>query len=247
MPTRRPLMTGRVRWPALALAWGLTLAAAPARAADPVTDAVQAAYVPYRTALFRTNAGAQAESVQAMDAARRAWQGVAARFAQARPAPYDRDDAFDATLGQVGQVYERAAAQVTAGRLAEAHETLEAVRDLLAELRRRNGVIVYSDHMNAYHAEMEHLIEAGPGGLGTPQGHMRLMARAGVLEYLAARLRTEAAPALAADPEFTPLARAVEASVQSLQRALLAQDADAVRAALGGLKGPYSRLFLRFG
>jgi len=68
--------------------------------------------------------------------------------------------------------------------------------------------------MSAYHAETERLIEAGPGRLGTPQGHMQLMARAGVLEYLAARLRTEAAPALAADPEFTPLARDENAGVR---------------------------------
>ena len=151
------------------------------------------------------------------------------------------------TLTKVGQVYERAASQVAAGQLPEAHETLEEVRDLLADLRRRNGVIVYSDHMNAYHAEMEHVLEGGAKLLGESRGLLELIARAGVLDYLAARLRSEAPPALAADPEFAPAVLAVEASVKALRQALMAQDAAAAREALGKLKGPYSRLFLRFG
>lgn len=220
---------------------------APALAGDAVTDAIQAAYAPYRAALFRTNSKAQAESALAMDAARKAWQGIVDRFGRERGAPYDRDPAFATTLAKVGEVYERAARQVAAGQLAEAHETLEEVRDLLAELRRRNGVIVYSDHMNAYHAEMEHLLEGGAKLLGEPRGMLELMARAGVLDYLAARLRSEAPAALAADPEFAPAVQAVEASVKALKQALLAQDAAAAREALGKLKAPYSRLFLRFG
>ena len=40
---------------------------------------------------------------------------------------------------------------------------------------------------------------------------------------------------------------AVEASVAALRSAVLAGDAAAVREALGKLKGPYSRMFLKYG
>lgn len=231
----------------------LTLGAAglacglPAAAADALTDAVQAAYPSYRAALVRTNTKSQAESEQAIAAARRSWQAVVEQHAARPPAPYDRDPALADTLGKVAAVYARAEVQIREQKLPEAHETLEAVRDLLADLRRRNGVVVYSDHVNAYHAQMEHTLLEAPKLPFGPQGPLLLMAEVGKLEYLAARMRSEAPAALAKDAEFGAALQAVEASVAALRSAVLAQDAAASRDALGKLKGPYSRLFVRFG
>ena len=216
-------------------------------AADEVTDAMQAAYAPYRAALFRTNSKAQAESEQAIAAARRSWQALTDRYAAKPPPPYDRDTEFAATIGKVSAVYEQAEREIRQQQLPLAHETLEAARDLQAALRQRNGVVVYSDHMNAYHAEMEHVLTEGPKLLAGPQGSMQLMASAGVLDFLARRLRSEASPELLRDPEFVPALQAVEASSTALRNALLAQDMAAVRQAIAGLKGPYSRMFIRFG
>lgn len=220
---------------------------APARAADAVTDALQAAYVPYRAALFRTNSKAQAESEQAIAAARSQWRALAERHGARPGAPYDRDPAFAATLKQVDEVYARAEAQIAARQLPEAHETLEKARDLLSELRRRNNVVVFSDHMNAYHAQMEHVLVEGPKVLARPGGLLELAAWAGTLDYLAGRVRSEAPAALAQDAEFKGLVEALTASVNGLRGAIARQDEAAVREAIGKLKGPYSRLFLKFG
>lgn len=216
-------------------------------AADPLTDAVQAAYAPYRAALYLTNGKDQAEAAAAMNKARQAWAEVAARFANAAPAPYQGDAQLATTLAQVGAVYEKAAAQVQAGQLAPAHATLEDVRELLAALRQRNGVVVYSDHMNAYHAEMEHVVVEGPQQLADAAGTLPLLARVGALDYLAHRLRTQAPEALSRDAEFTTLLAKVEESVATLKQALLKQDLPAAREALGKIKGPYSRLFRKYG
>jgi hypothetical protein len=238
------------RLPGAALAFALAVPwfAAPALAADPATEAIQAAYVPYRAALFRTNGKSQPESEQAIADAMRAWSAVGERFAGAPPLPYAGDVRFAATVDEVAAVYREAERLIRAGRLADAHEELEKVRDLLADLRQRNGVVVYSDHMNAYHAEMEHVLGEGPRLLREPQGALLLMARVGALEYLAERLRTKAPPALQGDAEFNAGQKAVEGSVAALKRALLdGQDAAAIERAIGGLKGPYGRLFLKFG
>ena len=78
----------------------------------------------------------------------------------------------------------KAAEEIAARQLPQAHETLEAVRDLLAEQRRRSGVVVFSDHMNAYHLEMERALIDGPKWL-LQDGHtLRLVAQAGVLVNL---------------------------------------------------------------
>lgn len=219
----------------------------PAVAADALTDAVQAAYAPYRVVLLRTNTKSQAESEQAMAAARRSWQSGVEPHAARPPAPYDRDPAVADTLSQVAAIYAKAEAQIREQKLPEAHETLEAVRDLLAELRRRNGVVVYSDHVNAYHAQMEHALVEAPKLLGGPQGPLLLMAEVGKLEFLAAQLRAQAPAAVAKDTEFVAALQAVEASVAALRSAVLAQDVVATREALGKLKAPYSRLFVKFG
>ncbi|MBI5720363.1 MAG: hypothetical protein HZC37_22025 [Burkholderiales bacterium] len=219
----------------------------PGRAADAVTDAIQAAYAPYRAALFRTNSKAQAESEQAIAAARGQWRTLAERHGTRPGAPYDRDAAFAATLKQVDEVYARAEAQIGARQLPEAHETLEKARDLLSELRRRNNVVVFSDHMNAYHEQMEHVLIDGAKALAQPGGLLEVAALAGTLDYLARRLRSEAPAALAQDGEFKPLSDAVLASVGALRSAIARQDEAAVREAIGKLKAPYSRLFLKFG
>lgn len=223
------------------------LACLGARAADPVTEAINQAYAPYRAALFRTNSKAQAESEQAMAQARQAWQAIVDRYAAQPPIPYDRDPGFSASLQAVTKVYEQAAGEIGQGKLVQAHETLEQARDIMAELRRRNGVIVFSDHMNAYHAEMEHLLEQGPTLTSSPQAMLTLVKRVGVLEYLAKKLRSEAPKALQGDADFTAALQALETSVATLHRAALNQDAAAAREALDRLKGPYSRMFLKFG
>lgn len=216
-------------------------------AADPVTEAINQAYAPYRAALFQTNMKAQAESEQAIAQTRQAWQSIIARFAAGPTIPYDTDAAFRATLDDVAQVYERAAKEIREQKLPQAHETLEQARDLMSELRRRNGVIVFSDHMNAYHAEMEHLLEKGEALTVTPQGLLQLMERVGALSYLAGRLRSEAPKNLLQNPEFGTALQALELSVEDLRKAVTSQNAVAAREALGKLKRPYSRMFLKFG
>lgn len=219
-------------------------------AADATTDAMQAAYAPYRTVLFKTNGSSQPEAQQAITQAQQAWAAFRQRVGAAAAVPYDRDAHFAATLAQVTAVYDQAAAEIARGQLPQAHETLEQVRDLLAALRQRNGVVVFSDAMNAYHAAMEHLLIDGPklldGASGAP-GLMRVVAHAGVLDHLARQLRGQAPAEVARQPEFDTLLKEVEASAAAVMQAALAQDVAGLKDAVSKLKKPYSRLFVKFG
>jgi hypothetical protein len=219
----------------------------PALAADPVTDAMQAAYGPYRVALFRTNSNSQAEAQQAMAQAQQTWAKLAAQFGNKPPAPYDRDTAFATSLADVSKVYTKASEQVNANQLPAAHETLEAARDIMAQMRKRNQVVVYSDHMNAYHSEMEHVLIDGSKILTQPNGLQQLTASVGVLTYLSKKLRTEAPTNYANNAEFKDLLQAVEKSVADLKTALFAQNEVAVKDAISKMKTPYSKMFLKFG
>lgn len=216
-------------------------------AADPITDAIQAAYAPYRVALFKTNANQASDAAQALQQARQGWSQVT-QLSKVQPTvPYANDDLLARTLSGVDALYAKALQEVAAGQLPEAHETLEGVRDLLSELRRQNQVVVYSDHMNAYHAQMEHLLVEGPKWLAAGDGLPKLTAQSGVLAYLAERLATEAPERLKTVPEFQELLAAVSRSVGELSAAMASGDKARMGKALSMLKGPYGKLYLRFG
>lgn len=215
--------------------------------ADEATDAMQAAYASYRAALFRTNSNAQAESEQAMANTRKAWADILQRYGSKAPVPYDRDPQFRTALLNVDGVFARSQALVQSGKLNDAHAALEEARDLLADLRARNGVITFSDHMNEYHAAMEAVLENGTSLLEQPSGMYTLIERTGVLSYLATRLRQAAPANLVKDADFMAMHKAVEASVETLRGTLARQDAAGARKAIDGLKAPYSKMFLKYG
>lgn len=218
-----------------------------ALAADPVTEAMQAANAPYRMALFKTNGQSQSESLQALQQAQAAWDKLAQQFGAKVPAPYDRDDAFGTSVTAVSKVYAKALVEINAGDLKGAHNTLEEARDIMSDMRKRNQVVVFSDHMNAYHEVMEHVMNDGAAMLAKPQGMQQLALQVGALRYTADRLRTQASASLLQNAEFSAMLQAVQQSVAQLEAAVLNQDGVAAKDAIGKLKGPYSKLFAKFG
>lgn len=231
---------------AISLAVVLSLGAL-AHAADPVTDLMQAANAPYRMALYKTNGKSQEEAQQAVVQAQQAWNKLSSQVGAKPAAPYDRDPVFGASVAEVSKVYDQALKEASAGQLGTAHNTLERVRDIMAEMRQRNNVVVFSDHMNAYHSQMEVIMAHGNETLAQPKGMLLLTAQAGALTYLAKQLEAQAPAELAKNAEFAGLLKAVNQSVASLEAALLNQDLAAVKDAVGKLKGPYSKLFAKFG
>ena len=218
-----------------------------AHAADPVTDAMEKAYVPYRVALFKTNSDAQEESRQALLQAQQGWNQLAERYGAKPPVPYERDAAFANSLAEVSKVYVKALDEVGKNKLTDAHETLEHARDVMAEMRRRNQVIVFSDHMNSYHAEMEKMLNDGEKILAQPNGILLLTAQVGALEYLASRLKSEAPADYLKNEEFNGMRKAVEESVAELKASLLSQNVAKVKEAMAKIKKPYSKMFIKFG
>ena len=218
-----------------------------AHAADPVTDAMQVANGPYRMALFKTNGKSQPEALQALIQAQQAWDKLSTQFGSKPAAPYDHDAAFAASVAEVAKVYTKALAEVNANQLTDAHNTLEHAREVMADMRQRNNVVVFSDHMNAYHAQMEVIMVDGHTTLAQPKGLLTMTAQTGALSYLAKRLTTQAPASLSQNPEFTGLVNAVNQSVSALESAVMNQDMAAAKEAIGKLKGPYSKLFAKFG
>jgi hypothetical protein len=225
----------------------LALAFAGSAHAGSVADfeiAMRAAYGDYRAALFETNANKPDAALQAVDTFKQKWSALAAANTVAPP-QYADDPAYAATLAKVASITETAAGEVAAGKLPEAHETLEAIRFEIGGLHERNGIVGFSDRMNAYHAKMEDVLAKDYGGFDAA-GLGALREDAAVLAFLAADI--EAHPAAeAADAAYGKLLDGMTDSVTALADAARTGDAAAAKSALDNLKVPYSKLFLKFG
>lgn len=214
--------------------------------AGPVADGeagLRQAYAAYRTALFASNSGNAEATAKAIDAFTTGW---ASWSADATKLPQYEDDALLVqTVANVSDHAAKAAEATKAGNLAEAHEALEGIRDEIGGMHLRNGIVSFSDRMNAYHAQMEAVLALDPASL-EGAGLERMAEMTGVLAYLAADIAAHPAPEAAAD-DYAPLAGAFQASVAALVEAVRSGDAAAVKAAVGGLKVPYSKFFVKFG
>jgi hypothetical protein len=127
------------------------LLAAPAVRATTMPEAdaaIAAAYADYRAALFRSSQNDRAGTEAAIDAFAAAWARLAEAWRSAPPPQYAADPRFPETGATIARIAAEARARA-ATDLAAAHEAREAIRDELGRLRARNGVVVFSDHVNA--------------------------------------------------------------------------------------------------
>ena len=223
------------------------LTGSPAFAADPVTDAMQGTSASYRVAMFKLSGPSLPEATQALTSAQNAWENFRGQVGNKPGAPYDKDADFSASVAKVSAIFIKAQNELAAGQAGAAHTALKEVRSVIADLRRRNNVVVYADQIHAYHLQMETVLIDGKAMLEQPKGMLQVTAQVGALSYLANRLRTQAPHDLLGMAEFTSMVEAVNGATLDLQNALLAQDMAAVKDAMGKLKGPYSKLFAKFG
>lgn len=233
--------TSAISLAALALAFASPAAAGPMQ--DFETELRQV-YADYRTALFATNSADNAVTIKSLTSLTDKWSSLTRKWGAAAPPQYAEDPGFRKTLETVAAVTSQARGEADAGKLAAAHETLEKIRDELSDLRRRNGVIVFSDHMNAYHAQMEKIL-LGPIAAQDEKAQMALREETAVLAYLFAAVAAN--PPADKDAGFEPALKAVGDSIANLRKALESKTPAAIKAAIKALKPPYSRLFLKYG
>ncbi|MGB8818536.1 MAG: hypothetical protein WCC66_11510 [Rhizobiaceae bacterium] len=228
----------------------LALAASTASAfAGTVADfekALQGAYADYRAALFMTNMGKADESSKAVASMSAKWADIEKTWGSSPPPQYADDPKWPETLKSVAEISAKAATEVEAKKLPDAHATLEGIREQISQLHQRNGIQSFSDRMNDYHAAMEEVLAADITKTDDA-ALVKLHGQAAVLSYLSGQLSAHAPDAAASTPEFQQLNKAVADSVTAFLAAVEAKDAEKLKSAIGALKPAYSKLFLKFG
>jgi hypothetical protein len=111
------------------------------------------AYVP---ALALTKMGTAEASNKALGKLKQQWRVFNAKYADAVP----NDDGWKKDFASVGTAISEAADHLANGRQLDAHESLEAIREILLETRRRNGMDYYLDRLTEFHTTMEEIVLA---------------------------------------------------------------------------------------
>jgi hypothetical protein len=206
------------------------------------------AYAKYRAALFQTNRNDQEASLKATAEFLQQWDAIVQQYAASPPEIFAADPTWTATLEKITEIAVKGKTEIEAGDLAKAHETLEAIRNEFTELRRKNHVVVFSDHVNTYHEVMEHLLLAGysPEKLDAAALNS-IREQLGVLEFLAKEIKVNAPQEYRSNEAYQKLENGLFASIKSLREALDNNATEEIIKAIQNLKPPYSKLFLNFG
>ncbi len=217
--------------------------------AGPFNDfekALAAAYAPYRAALMQTNQKDKAATEQSLQAFGGKWAELMKTYKTAPPPQYADDPKWPETIGSVEQMISAAKNEAAKGDLVKAHNVLEGVRVQLGHLRSRNGVITFSDRMDAYHEKMEQILASTYGGYDIG-GIGALREDVTVLAHLAQLLPVHAPAAFGQEPSFKEALAGLNSSIDALQTAARKGDKPSIEKAIQGLKGPYAKMFVKYG
>ena len=147
----------RNRNSALALALVAALLWPTATRADATAAFLEAsaqAYAPYRGALSYLHTGNAGLAALALEDMAARWAALCDRFRDQPPAAFAEDPAWQASLDAITGRIETARAQLESGDTAGATAALAPIRAVLGDLRRRNGIVTFTDRIDAFSAAM---------------------------------------------------------------------------------------------
>lgn len=218
--------------------------------AGPVRDFDESfadAYASYRMALFATNSGDTEKSNRALDSFSGKWTRLATNYLASPPPQYEDDPLWPQTLSSVEASINEAKTGIENNKLPAAHKALETIRDEVGALHERNGIEKFSDRMNAYHTQMEHVLGMNVADLDEA-ALKSLLEQAAILSFLSKDILRQPPVGISSeDKEYSALANGFKASVNGFLSAARSGNPELLKKAIGGLKVPYSKFFLKFG
>lgn len=206
------------------------------------------AYAEYRKALLFSNQHDKQKALAAARQLQHRWSGIVVKYSDQRPCVYDEEPDWKATLNKVGDIIGKGIKQLEDGHLAEAHETIEVIRTELAELRQRNNIISFSDYIDRYHEQMEHLLvkkyTVEKLNKSVIADVREMLA---VLEYLMGNIKRYAPEEYSSNDEFQKLLSDNLNVLIAIRQALSQDDSKSLIEAIKSLKPAYAKLFVKFG
>jgi hypothetical protein len=170
-------------------------------------------------------------------------------YADSPPADYAGDTNWKKTLQEVLARAETGLDALDADDPEAAKDAINPIRDILGDLRRRNNIVTYSDHVNALGAAMDVLARyrREVKDLGDATAVAMVREQAAIVEALFEKCRDQAAREVATDPEFKRLVDGAAESMAKLMESLETGDILLYRIGIGEMRSYERIMFLRFG
>ncbi len=210
------------------------------------------AYGAYRQALVATGVGksdkgAVDTAIKAINEFDRQWNSFMGQHKKP-PIHFSEEKAWEPTLAKARALISKSSEAAKRASLDDAHDALEEIRAILGDLRRRNNIVIFSDHVNAYHEQMEEIIGAdyAMDGFDAAQ-RLELIEQLAVLAFLAEAMERNAPPEYSNNPEFVTLLENVFSSIDKVRQSIEENDKRHIVNAIAGLKTPFAKLFIKFG
>ena len=233
-----------------ALIWSATARAdATAEFLDEFLEASAEAYAPYRGAMSYMHTGNLGLAAFALDAMAARWTGLCDRFRNQPPATFAEDPAWRSSLDEITGRIETARARLEAGDAEGAEAALAPIRAALGALRRRNGIVTFSDRIDAFSAAMDKIWvhRRNPPDMTDPRTITALAEQARALRQAMAEVAADPPEKIAGDPQFQRLIEGSLESVATIDRAIEAHDQTLLIGALRELRSSERLLWMNFG
>lgn len=210
--------------------------------ADPLADfndAVERAAAHQRAAVAHLHARERDAAVTALVRLAAAWQDIATRFGNPRPAAFENNPHFGTLMVDIPLRIVTARMMIDLGRAEPAISAIDSIRQALSQARRASHVEVLADCIVDANGAVDALASvSGPAALG-----------AAADAYLTTVRRCDAmAPdSVQRDRAFRHAVESAEETVARLKMAAAAGDTAGFRAAIEALRANDARLSQRFG
>ena len=207
------------------------------------------AYAPYRGAMSYLHTGNAGLAALALDAMAARWAALCDRFRTQPPAAFAEDPVWRASLDGITGRIETARARLEAGDAQGAAAALAPIRAALGDLRRRNGIVTFSDRIDAFSAAMDAIwvVRRKPPDMADPQAAAALAAQARRLRRALEAVAAGPPEKIAGDPQFQRLIEGSFKSVATIERAIEARDQALLIGALRELRSSEQLLWMNFG
>ncbi len=220
--------------------------------ADETADFLAAsaeAYKPYRGALAYLRTGNTGLAALALDDAAERWDRLCERYRERPPAAFAADPAWQDSLDDITRRMEAARARAAADDAKGAAELLKPIRASLGSLRRRNGIVTFSDHVDAFSAAMRALwvYRHDPPDMSDDETIARLRQLARALKRAWETLDDEVPAAIANDPQLRRLLEGSAAGIETLERAIESRNQRFLVNTLRELRSFEQMIWLNFG
>lgn len=232
--------------------FAFSLTSAPTARSAPVHDfneAVTIAYGFYREAFFLLRTGNPQVASLELDEMAVRWATIISRFGPTPPDMYSADPTWKKTLEAINKKITRGLAETIEGDDKAAIETLGPIRKILSDLRRRNGVFMYSDYVDKANEAFRKLYKFryNPPDFNRVEEVDQLRQILAITVYWYEQCQENAPKVIRENPEFQ---RLMEDSLYTLSRiwVAIANKAEPnLISLLRGLSSSDKMLFLRFG